>query len=199
MVSLFTVIWLAFASAVLVAIPVTVRRIREKESDFKVAAPAISVVAFTAVVAGAYLLVAMFAAQGVKEEEIIRGRALNVAADIQWQQTANFSAEGSIDKTVADVAFAENDAITKNAKVLSEGKTISFKSESGKEIKLRLVPSDRGGEYYGAEITVDGKPFPTSIREFREDGQLPEYSKNDWANSYPILNLKPVPVAETGS
>jgi hypothetical protein len=199
MVSLFTVIWLAFASAVLVATPVTIRRIREKESDFKVAAPALSVVAFTAFTAGAFLLVSMFAAQGIKEEEVIKGRAINVAANIQWKQTSNFSAEGSVDKSIADVAFAEEDAITKNAKALSEGKTISFKSESGKEITLRFVPSERGAEYYGAEITLDGKPFPTDVKEFRENGQVPEYSKNEWANSYPILNLKPIPVAGADS
>lgn len=178
-----------FAVGIVLAAPSTIRRIRANESDFRVSAPALIVLAATVLSTGAIAGGFLINAQTLKAEQVTNDRAENVGYAIQREWS--FVAPNS-NPDLTDLAMSDMDVFKDNKTALERGETIRFKTGSGKEVTVTLSSNAKGAEYYDAKVTYDGKVVESVSRTYKEDGKYPIESDNYWVNKYPNLTLKPV-------
>lgn len=178
-----------FFVGLLVALPATVRRVRANESDVRCTLPAITALATAGLVTAAVFLGFMFAAQGIKTEAVTDLRAKSVHYSIQSAWTL---VQGE-DKDFDDLAgSSETEWWVANKVALESGEKVSFATKAGKEVTVQFSPSEKGSEYYNAEVTYDGNRSDLISGQHKVSGKLPIESKDNWVNDYPMLNLKPV-------
>lgn len=88
MLSLFSpIIWIVFALSVVLATPMTVLRIRQNASEFRVMLPAILAVTATLLAAMGASVLSYSLPQEIKIEQIVETPAKNAAHEFQYDLT----------------------------------------------------------------------------------------------------------------
>jgi hypothetical protein len=147
------------------------------------------------VLGGAYLLNLSYA-QDIKTQQLALNRASSVTRSIQAMQQINFQNSRSektagrwADPDVAEVARSgEIDVLIQKADALSHGKPISFSSEHGKDVTIRLVPSESNPALFDTKIFLDGKSVNDAMLNDMQSSTSGNWDNGSgWVNDYPTF------------
>lgn len=135
-------------------------------------------------------------AQEIKAQQLALNRATSVTRSIEVMQHTNLENSRSelfagrwADPDIADLARSgEISLLVKKANDLSHGRVLSFSSEHGKDVKVKLVANKDDPSLFDAKILIDGRSVDdASLHGVQSVIRGEQGNGSEWINDYPTF------------